>query len=278
MGLASFVPEVWHANLLGALQDAHVFANLCNRDYEGTLKAQGDTVRINSIGRPTVNTYTPNSTSITPEEAVAADQVLVADQAKYFSFKIDSVDQFQAAGDVMAAYAREGAYALGETADTFLAAKYTQADAANQLGTVSITTSALAFDMVADLNQKLNEASVPRKGRWIVIPPFVENLLLQHSSLVRVDAAGTGESLREAQIGRLLGFDVYVSNNTVNVTGDDYAVMAGFPGAITFAEQIVKTVQFQPEASFSEALKSLHVYGASVIQPAGLATCVASIT
>jgi hypothetical protein len=41
------------------------------------------------------------------------------------------------------------------------------------------------------------------------------------------------------------------------VTGDDYAVMAGVPAAIAFAEQINKVETFRPEDSFSDAVKGL---------------------
>jgi hypothetical protein len=69
-----------------------------------------------------------------------------------------------------------------------------------------------------------------------------------------------------------------VSNNAPFVTGDDYAVIAGYPGAITFADQITKVEAYRPQSSFSDALKGLHVYGAKLVRPDGIATCVASIT
>ena len=69
-----------------------------------------------------------------------------------------------------------------------------------------------------------------------------------------------------------------VSNNCVNVTGDDWIVQAGVPGAIAFAEQIVKVEAYRPENGFKDALKGLHVYGAKVVRPDALATLTASIT
>jgi hypothetical protein len=40
--------------------------------------------------------------------------------------------------------------------------------------------------------------------------------------------------------------------------------------AITFAEQIVSVEAFRQEASFSDAVKGLHVYGYKVVQPNAL--------
>jgi hypothetical protein len=62
------------------------------------------------------------------------------------------------------------------------------------------------------------------------------------------------------------------------ITGDDYAVMAGYPGAITFAEQISKVEAYRPESAFSDALKGLHLYGTKVVRPSGLAVLTASVT
>ena len=62
----SFIPEVWSAKMLVSLKKALVYAGpgVVNRDYEGEIKGQGDTVRIPSMGRPTIGTYTTNSTTI----------------------------------------------------------------------------------------------------------------------------------------------------------------------------------------------------------------------
>ena len=58
MALDAVIPEVWAGRLLANLNDSHVYAGLGNRDYEGDIKEYGDVVRINSIGRVTVSSYT----------------------------------------------------------------------------------------------------------------------------------------------------------------------------------------------------------------------------
>jgi Asp-tRNA(Asn)/Glu-tRNA(Gln) amidotransferase A subunit family amidase len=69
--------------------------------------------------------------------------------------------------------------------------------------------------------------------------------------------------------------------NAVNRDMRDEAratVQAGVPGAIAFAEQIVKVEAYRPDDSFSDALKGLHVYGAKVIRPDAAAVMTASKT
>ena len=61
MAVTSFIPELWSARLLNTLDKSHVATNFVNRDYEGEISAQGDTVHINTIGAITVGDYTRNT-------------------------------------------------------------------------------------------------------------------------------------------------------------------------------------------------------------------------
>ncbi len=58
MAFSNFIPEIWSARLLEHLDKVHVYASLLNRDYEGEIKAFGDTVHINQVGNITVKDYT----------------------------------------------------------------------------------------------------------------------------------------------------------------------------------------------------------------------------
>ena len=276
----TFTPEIWSAMMLESLKKELVYGQpgVVNRDYEGEIRNMGDTVRIRSIGRPTIANYVKGSTTITPEQLTDAQRSLLINQAKYFAFEVDDIDAAQGPGGELEAGLMEAVYGLRDVADQFIAALYTEAQSTNQIGTVSVTTGALAYTQLRRLAVKLDEANVPRQGRYAVVPPWYHGLLLEEDKFVRVDASGTSEGLRNGTVGRALGFDILVSNNAPLVTGDDYAVMAGVPSAIAFAEQINKVETFRPEDSFSDAVKGLHVYGAKVVRPDAIATVVASIT
>ena len=276
----SFIPEVWSAKMLVSLKKALVYGQpgVVNRDYEGEISGQGDTVRIRSISRPTIGTYTKNSTTITPETLTDAQRALYIDQSKYFAFELDDIDAAQSVGGELEGALQEAVYGLRDVADQYVASLYTGAQSANQLGTVSVTSAALAYTQLRKLKVKLDEANVPMEGRWAIVPPWYEGLLLEEDKFVRVDASGTSEGLRNGMIGRALGFNVMASNNAPLVTGDDYAVMAGHPSAISFAEQIASIETYRPESAFADAIKGLHVYGAKLVRPDAIATVIASIT
>lgn len=283
MAIDRFIPEVWAASLLTALEKSLVFAQagIVNRDYEGEISEYGDTVRITSISDPTIGTYTPNSTTITPQELTDAQRTLTIDQAKYFAFKVDDVDKRQARGDVMSEALRRAAYKLRDVVDQYFAALYTQVPSANDLGTVSVVTGTptqFYDNVLVPLAVKLDEANVPSEGRWCVIPPWLHGRGLRDDRFVRVDASGTGEALRNGIVGRAAGFDILKSNNVVNSTGDDYEVLAGVDGAWSYAEQINKVEAYRPESSFSDAVKGLHLWGGKVIRPEMLAGATVSQT
>lgn len=282
MAITYFIPEVWSATLQSSLKKVSVFTQpgVCNRNYEGEISGAGDTVKITSISRPTIATYTKNSTTITPETLTDAQRSLLIDQSKYFSFEVDDIDlrQAKAGGALMSEAAAEAAYGLADVADQYVAALYSGVDSANAISTYSVTTAAKAVEQLVALKVKLDNANVPSAGRYVIVPPWYHGLLLLDDRFVRADASGTTDALRNGVMGRAFGFDVYVSNNCINVTGDDWIVQAGIPSAITFAESILKVEAYRPENAFSDALKGLHVYGAKLVRPTAIATLTASIT
>lgn len=279
MSILRFRPEIWSAVLLKAKERKLVFGQpyVVNRDYEGDISQMGDVVHISSIGDPTIVTHAAGDT-ITYEDLQDAGQTMPVDQGQRYAFKVDDIDKRQARGDVMGEAMRRSAYLLAKTVDTFVAGLYTAVDSANAISTTAITTGDLAYTGLVNLRTKLANADVPDEGRYVIVPPWYYGLLLQNDKFVRADASGTTEGLRNGQVGRAAGFDVYESNACVNVTGDDYIVQAGTNAAISMADQIVETEALRLQTTFADAVRGLHVWGAKVVRPDFLATLTASQT
>lgn len=276
----SFIPEVWSANTLTSLKKAQVYAQagVVNRDYEGEITAAGDTVRIRSISRPTISSYTKGAT-LTYETLTDAQRTLLIDQAKSFSFVVDDIEAAQVPGGSIEAATSEAAYGLADLTDQYIASLYTGAQSANQIGTVSITSGDIAYNTLVDLGVKLDEANVPSVGRWVVVPPWYHGVLRKSTNFVTADRiADGGAAVRMGIVGEAAGFAILKSNNAPLVTGDDYAVMAGYPGAISYAEQIIEVETLRLQTTFGNAVRGLHVYGAKVVRPDGIATVLASKT
>ena len=275
MSVDRFVPSLWAATLLENLNDAHVAVNLCNRNYEGDISKSGDTVRITSIGRVTIDNYVKNSTSISPETLDDSQQVLTIDQAKYFAFQVDDVDARQVRDDgaLMDVAMRDAAWGLGDAADTsVLSAMQSQGATGNALGALTIGTGNVdAYENIVDLAVKLDENNVPRQGRWCIIPPWYHGWLQKNANFVSYGTQANREDLENGIIGAAAGMRIVVSNNLPSAsTGRNY-VIAGHEMGVTYAEQINSVEAYRQESAFSDAVKGLHLYGYKITRPYVLA-------
>lgn len=280
------MPQVWAAEILETLADAHVFANIVNRDYEGDIREAGDTVRINSIGDITITAYTRNTTNLTPQFLDGAGQTMVIDQANQFNFAIDDLDKAQIKGAVMQAAIRRASWRLAETVDTDLASVIQASiptGSGNTLAPRTIGTGAGdedAFELLVDLRVLMDENNTPKNDRWCVITPRFVGALLKDP---RFTSFGTTANLSKAMSGdfmeTLVGMRLYVSNNTV-ASGSARYITAGYKGAATYAEAIKEGTPeaYRVQGGFSDAVKGLHLYGRKVTRPANLAQCLVTFS
>lgn len=288
MAVTTFIPELWSARLLYALEKAHVATNLVNRNYEGEISNHGDTVHINTIGAITVKSYTKNTDIDAPETLTTTDQALAIDQAKYFNFQVDDVDKVQAAGELVDTAMGRAAYALADVSDAYLFGVIAAGAAAgNTIGSAAAPvalTASNVFENIVKLKTKLDKANVPNTGRTIVVPPDVHSLLLLDDRFAKSTATAGQEALINGLVGRIAGFDVYMSNNVKTGTGTDtgktpyFEITAQITDATTYAEQIIKTEAYRMESRFADAVKGLHVYGAKVTDGTKIAKILASVS
>ena len=266
MALENFIPEIWSARLLETLKEAHVMANVVNRDYEGEISGFGDTVRINSIGNVAIKDYAKNTDMDAAETLDDAQTILLIDQQKYFNFQIDDIDKAQQNPKVMDAAMREAGYGLARAADLYVAGLH--GDAGSEVTDAAMDEDTV-YDTIAKTAEKLDENNVPREGRFYVVPPFMAKYMTLAEILTTAGSVDANDVNRNGFVGRLLGFDIYMSNNLTKVS-DDTMALAGTRKAISYAEQIMDMEGYRPEKRFADAMKGLHVYGAKVVYPNAL--------
>ena len=269
MAIDNFIPELWDANIQSALSNAHVFAATANRSYEGVIAAFGDTVKVNALNDPTVNSYTKNSTSITVEDLVATQRELKIDQSKYIAFGVDDVDKEQTNVDTLAEATRRAGYKFADTADAYLAGLYAQA--AYSLNTNSApanVTSLTVEDEILALKEDMNVKKVPQQGRFLKIAPWVEIKIIHAGVTTKTS---NDQLFASGYLERIFGFDIFVSNNVSKDSASTWAKtrnIAGIRGqSFAYAEQILELEAFRPQSSFEDAIKGLHLYGGRIIRP-----------
>ena len=138
--------------------------------------------------------------------------------------------------------------------------------------------------LVTSLASVLDEQNVPDTDRYLVITPYMRNVLMA-SPLAQAYVTGDSQSiLRNGKIGSIDRFTIYVSNLLPTAAaGQDFsgatqggaakrtAIMAGHKSAITFASQIAKVESLQNPNDFGTLVRGLNVYGYNVIKPEALA-------
>lgn len=277
MAINNFVPEIWSAALIKALRDRLTYAQVgvINRNYEGEIARAGDTVHLTNFVDPAVRSYSKNG-SITWDLLTDATQALVVNQSNYFAFKVDDIDKRQALGGFVEEATVGAAYNLAAEADEYVGGLMVAgADAANQLGAVSVGEAGDAYATLVKLRTALTRTNTPDDGRFVVVPPEFYALLLQDDRFIRLDASGTTAGLRNGQAGSAAGFTVIESNRVPEEAGEDetaYSVVAGHSIATTYAEQIAETEALRLESTFGDGVRGLHLYGAKVVRPKQLAT------
>jgi N4-gp56 family major capsid protein len=278
----NFIPSVWSARLLVALDKALVYGQtgVVNRDYEGEIREFGNTVKIASIGSIMVGDYTRDTDIGDPQILTDSEQMLVIDQQKYFNFFVDQIDRVQQNVNTMDEAMRRAAYSLRDVADSFLANLMdTAVPSGNKIGSVTtpvVPTATTAYEYLVDLSTRLDESNVPTEGRWCVVPPWFHGLMLKDNRFVSAGTSKTDTVLANGEVGEAAGFRILKSNNVPNTTGTKYKIIAGHSMATSYAEQIIDVQSYKPEKRFGDAVKGLHVYGAKVVRPTALAEIIAN--
>ena len=272
---SAFIPQIWSQKLSQMLEKNCVMLQCVNRNWEGEIKNQGDTVKIITPAAVSVSTLTSENieySSLTP-----TSQDLVIDQKKFFAFKIDDVAQVQANTDIMEAHLVNAKNAIEEVQDSYLLGMHTNVSEDNTIGNESspiVLDKSTIYENFVKLSLALKNSDAVHLGAkpWVVINPNIESYLLQSPEFISAYKVAD-ETLREGSIGRIAGMDVLVSTNLTDVDGK-YYVLAGTNEAITFASQLAKIESLRDKDSFSDLVRGLYLYGAKTVQPKALAKMV----
>lgn len=268
---SAFIPEVWSQKLNTMLAKNCVMLQCVNRNYEGEIKNQGDSVKIITPADVTISTV--SSSAIVYNELAPSETDLIIDQKKFFAFKINDVAQAQANQSIMEAHLQNAKKAIEQVQDSYLLGQHTYVDTANVVGGATPITldKATIYSNFVDLALKLKNSDAVSNNQkpWVVINPTIESYLLQSTEFIGAHNVAD-ETLREGAIGRIAGMDVLVSTNLTAVDSKFY-VLAGTNEAITFASQLSKIESLRDKDSFSDLVRGLYLYGAKTIQPKSLA-------
>ena len=158
--------------------------------------------------------------------------------------------------------------------------------AARLPGATALPTEYVSPTMiVARMGRLLDQQSVDKSGRWLVIDPVMMEVLMDEDSrFLNADFGDAGALRNGLVIPNWNGFRVYVSNNlpsvgtgpgttgTANQNTNYGAIVAGHDSAVATAEQINKTESYRDPDSFADIVRGMHLYGRKILRPEALVT------
>jgi len=285
----NFIPQLYANKVLRNFYASSIFSSICNTDYEGQIKSQGDQVIIRRT--PTISTAPYSVGTVISYEVPEADSLtLRIDKGIYSAFRIDDIDAAQADIPLVSMFAKDAAERIRTDIDKevlqYLATAAHASNAGIAAGAISgdinlgaaatpVTISDTnAVDYIVYLNQVLDEQNVPSENRFIVLPAWYVTLL-KLGDLKRADFTGDSTGvIRTGMIGKIDRTEIYVNNNLYTLGGNTY-IVGGTKEASTFAGTITKTETVRIPDSFGEYWRTLFVYGRQVVQPVCLVNVVA---
>jgi len=276
MAFESWKPEVIAADVQHQLEKSLVYGQpgVINRNYEGDVQF-AKSVRIVGVGSVTVKDYTQNSDMDDPDTVLDTSLEMTIDYDKYFNFKVSNKDQAQTKIDIMAENNKEAAYAIRDAIDSVIASLYTDAAAANLIGTdaapktpnLSQGDASNIYNLIEDCGVALSESKVPLEGRWMIVPPKFAGLIRKDLKLTAAAPQIAQPGMLNGSITRIGGFSIMESHNVPNTAGAKYKVMFGTSKAMTFASQVNDVRIMDMEKQFAKKVDGEYVFGCKVVRP-----------
>ena len=245
---ANFIPEIWSDEIAAAYKKNLVAANLIKKmSFKGK---KGDTVH---IPVPTRGTASAKAASTQVTLIAATEGVVDISINKHYEYSrlIEDIVEAQALSSMRQFYTDDAGYALAKQIDTDIIQLGRLANGGStgaRYGSAYIGgDGTTAFDYTANTNtgnasaltdaairrtiQRLDDSDVPMDGRFFVIPPSSRNTLMglsRYTEQAFVGEAGSGNTIRNGEVGNLYGMGVFVSSNA-----DHASATAAYPASGT---------------------------------------------
>jgi hypothetical protein len=257
MAYANFKPTIWSKHIQHELKKFTIFEDGCNYQFKGEI-GKGKTVNILGVARPTIGNYTGADIGA-PETQEGIKQTLLIDQAKFFNFMVDDIDEAQSIEGLMPALMEEATRAMAETRDQFIAATVaanTDCGVVNQ----AITSKATAKTAVDKALTTLWNEGVSQKDKvTIYLTPEAYMYLADYIVETKTQNDGL---VANGILGKYMGANVKMSNNFADGT-----MFVMTDKATAFAGCIESVEPYRPQGLFSDAVKGLNTFGCKVVRP-----------
>jgi hypothetical protein len=192
----------------------------------------------------------------TPDNATESSLLLNLDQNRGFHFEVRYFEQDQANVALGESILKQRAAALAADIDqkVFNIAS----------GATTTLTGAVNKATLVSAIELLNNANAPQTDRVLVVGPAAYSDLLNENDFVRADSIAGSDANRTGFIGKVLGLDVFLSNNIPAGTGGEAICMHRTALAMAMLRTIDVKVFDQPR-HFAVGYTGRAIWGQTLI-------------
>lgn len=267
MAMTNFIPTVWDETIRREKVAKDVFAENCNRKYEGTLAEKGDSVKILGVKAPTIRTLDKKDRNgnIGDVEEIVEDSITMhVNQIAYYNYGVNDFDKREAIDGVMDAVKKSTAEQLSNTTDRYIANLAKDKLAVKSQETVVDESNVLKF--IDGAIQHLYEKNVSdnTKITLTVSPRFYFILKRAYADL----DTNNHDLIKNGRVGMYGKVIVKMSNNVAKSDdGTKDFIMLRTDDAIAYVESDVHSETYRPEKGFKDCIKGYILYDAMIVRP-----------
>lgn len=229
--IAALIPEAWANEGLAILSENMVMANLVHRDFSNDVASFGDTVNTRRPGEFSIKRKSA-ADSIQLQDIVSTNVQVKLDQHVYTSFIVKDEEATKSFQELVQIYLAPAMLNQARAVDRALLGR-AHAFLGNAVGRLGSLDAATADSAVLEVRKRMNDNNAYTTGRNLVLGSSSESAILQSTTFSRNDARGASgvTALEEARLGRIRGFDTWMSQNVSEVAETSTEVAAGTTGA-----------------------------------------------
>ncbi len=224
--VTAYVPQMWANESLMILEENMVAANLVHRDFSPIVADYGDTV---NTRRPAsfISIRKTANDDVTDQDATATNVPVVLNQLAHVSFVIRDAQASLAFKDLVAEFLRPAMIAQAKLVDQVILSQYAQF-LGNAVGGLGSLSSSNVKDRMLLSRQVMNTNLAPENTRNLLWTSVSETAALANELFISAQQVGDGgNALKNATLGRKLGFDNYMSQNVPVVSAAATDVITG---------------------------------------------------
>ena len=275
MAYQNFIPTVWNEAIDRELERLCVFAEDCNRKYEGKVKEKGESVKILGVGKPTIKSIAfkdKNKNIDDAEEIEDTSIIMQINQIRYFNYKVGDIDKAQAVGGVMEALQAETSEGLANEVDTYIAGMANKEEAVKLYATAPKCVAGTAstgeinvLKALRDARKYLTKNDVKQNTKIVAtVDADFEDLFVEAYTDKNTNDS---DNLKNGAIGMYHKMLIKSSNNVATDKSGNSLIMVRTQRAIAYVKALTHTEAYRPEKGFADAVKGFILFDAKIVRP-----------